>query len=151
MSTQPTLKDLGVTVHPSVIGNPANGYVKWEDSKEYVLGHGAPLLSPAGSMHSAVYSDYSQDSDERDLTQALSPEAVPALEEEEKALKTPAKKTILPADYDASSGNTPVGFEGTYREVNARCNTERPLVPGHTSSPRVPPGPFYVDTPPSCK
>ena len=56
MSTQPTLKDLGVTVHPSVIGNPANGYVKWEDSKEYVLGHGAPLLSPAGSMHSAVYS-----------------------------------------------------------------------------------------------
>ena len=143
MSTQPTLKDLGVTVHPSVIGNPANGYVKWEDSKEYVLGHGAPLLSPAGSMHSAVYSDYSQDSDESDLTQALSPE--------EKALKTPAKKTILPADYDASSGNTPVGFEGTYREVNARCNTERPLVPGHTSSPRVPPGPFYVDTPPSCK
>ena len=150
MSTQATLKDLGVTVHPSVIGNPATGYVKWEDSKEYVLGGGAPLLSPAGSMHSAVYPDYSEDSDESDLAQALSQEPVPALEQEEKVPETPAK-TVLPEGYDASSGHTPPGWQGTWQEVNARCWTPHPMVPGHTASPSVPPGPFFVDTPPSCK
>mgnify|MGYP003319386062 CR=1 FL=1 len=48
MSTQPTLKDLkelGITVHSSVIVNPANGFVKEEDSKENALEGGAPLLS----------------------------------------------------------------------------------------------------------
>ena len=156
MSTQATLKDLGDTVHSSVIGNPANGFVKEEDSKEYALEGGALLLSPTGSMHTAVYSDYSHDSDESDLAQALSAEAVRGLEEEEKAVKTPAKsKTVLPKDYDASSGHTPPGWQGTWQEVNARCWTPRPMVPawvpGHTASPSVPPGPFFVDTPPSCK
>ena len=61
------------------------------------------------------------------------------------------KVSVLPEEYDASSGHTPPGFEGTWRETNARCGTARPLVPGHISSPRVPPGPFYVDTPPSKK
>ena len=66
--------------------------------------------------------------------------------------KTP-KKTVLPegAATTRRSGHTPPGFEGIWRETNARCGTARPLVPGHTSSPRVPPGPFYVDTPPSKK
>jgi hypothetical protein len=64
--------------------------------------------------------------------------------------KTPTK-TVLPEEYDASTGNTPPGFEGTWRETNARCGTDRPFVPGHISSPRAPPGPFYVDTPTSKK
>ena len=59
------------------------------------------------------------------------------------------KKTVLPKDYDPS--NTPPGFEGTWREHNARLATDRPLVPGHTSTPSKWPGPFYVDTPPSFK
>jgi hypothetical protein len=53
------------------------------------------------------------------------------------------KVSVLPEEYDASSGHTPPGFEGTWRETNARCGTARPLVPGQTSSPHVPPGPFY--------
>ena len=61
------------------------------------------------------------------------------------------KKTVLPDDYDETSGNTPHGFEGTWREHNARLATDRPLVPGHTSTPSKWPGPFYVDTPPSFK
>jgi hypothetical protein len=48
--------------------------------------------------------------------------------------KTPTK-AVLPEEYDASSGHTPPGFEGTWRETNARCGTARHLVPGHTSSP----------------
>ena len=43
--TQPTLEQLGVTVHKSVVGNPATGYVTWEESKEFVLGQALP--SPA--------------------------------------------------------------------------------------------------------
>ena len=66
------------------------------------------------------------------------------------AMKKP-KKTVLPDDYDETSGNTPHGFEGTWREHNARLATDRPLVPGHTSTPSKPPGPFYVDTPPSAQ
>ena len=49
--TQPTLEQLGVTVHKSVVGNPATGYVTWEDSKEYVLGQKllpATAQQPAG-------------------------------------------------------------------------------------------------------
>ena len=49
--TQPTLEQLGVTVHKSVVGNPATGYVTWEDSKEYVLGQ--KLISPATAQQPA--------------------------------------------------------------------------------------------------
>ena len=68
-----------------------------------------------------------------------------------KAVAATPKKTVLPDDYDETSGNTPHGFEGTWREHNARLATDRPLVPGHTSTPSKWPGPFYVDTPPSSK
>ena len=62
------------------------------------------------------------------------------------------KKTVLPDDYDATSDNTPPGFEDTsWREHNARLATARPLVPGHTSTPSKWPGPFYVHTPPSFR
>ena len=101
-------------------------------------------VSPAGSTGTMQFSDNAgsesgEEQNLRDINAEL--ESVP---------KTP-KKTVLPKEYDASSGHTPPGFEGTFRETNARCGTARPLVPGHTSSPRVPPGPFYVDTPPSKK
>ena len=101
-------------------------------------------VSPAGSTGTKQFSDYAgsesgEEQNLRDINAEL--ESVP---------KTP-KKTVLPKEYDASSGHTPPGFEGTWRETNARCGTARPLVPGHTSSLRVPPGPFYVDTPPSKK
>lgn len=56
-------------------------------------------------------------------------------------------KTRLPEDYDASSGNTPPGWEGTWRQDNARLATARPDVPGHTHTPSKPPGPWNVDTP----
>ena len=49
--TQPTLEQLGVTVHKSVVGNPATGYVTWEDSKEFVLGQALP--SPATAQQPA--------------------------------------------------------------------------------------------------
>ena len=68
-----------------------------------------------------------------------------------KAVAATPKKTVLPNNYDETSGNTPHGFEGTWREHNARLATARPLVPGHTSTPSKWPGPFYVDTPPSSK
>ena len=68
-----------------------------------------------------------------------------------KAVAATPKKTVLPDDYDETSGNTPHGFEGTWREHNARLATDRPLVPGHTSTPSKWPGPFYVATPPSFK
>ena len=68
-----------------------------------------------------------------------------------KAVAATPKKTVLPDDYDETSGNTSHGFEGTWREHNARLATDRPLVPGHTSTPSKWPGPFYVDTPPSFK
>ena len=101
-------------------------------------------VSPAGSTGTMQFSDNAgsesgEEQNLRDINAEL--ESVP---------KTPTK-TVLPEEYDASSGHTPPGFEGTWRETNARCGTARPLVPGHTSSPRVPPGPFYVDTPPSKK
>ena len=101
-------------------------------------------VSPAGSTGTMQFSDYAgSESGEEQNLRGINAEL-------ESAPMTP-KKTVLPEGYDASSGNTPGGFEGTWREVNARCGTDRPLVPGHTSSPRVPPGPFYVDTPPSKK
>ena len=49
--TQPTLEQLGVTVHKSIVGNPATGYVTWEDSKEYVLGQ--KLILPATAQQPA--------------------------------------------------------------------------------------------------
>ena len=101
-------------------------------------------VSPAGSTGTMQFSDYagSESGEEQNLRGIKAElESVP---------KTPTK-TVLPEEYDASSGNTPPGFEGTWRETNARCGTDRPFVPGHTSSPRVPPGPFFVDTPPSKK
>ena len=94
--------------------------------------------SPAGSTGTEKFNDYPSSDEDAGAEQV------------EAATKTPAK-TVLPENYDASSGNTPAGWEGTYRQANARCSTDRPFVPGHTSSPRVPPGPFFVDTPPSCK
>ena len=95
-------------------------------------------MSPVGSMGTQGFADYPCDY----LSEGS--------DEAEAAPKTPkAKKTILPEDYDATSGRTPPGWEGTWRETNARCGTDRPLVPGRTSSPRIPPGPFFVDTPPS--
>ena len=66
---------------------------------------------------------------------------------EPEVLSVTPKKTVLPDDYDATTGNTPPGWEGSWMEVNARVNCDRPRVPGHTSSTSIPPGPFYVDTP----
>ena len=51
-------------------------------------------------------------------------------------------KTVLPADYDVTSGWTPPGWEGTWQETNARCNTSRPGVPGHSYE-----KPFCLATP----
>ena len=51
-------------------------------------------------------------------------------------------KTILPADYDPTSGWTPPGWQGTWRETSARCDTSRPGVPGHTYE-----EPFCLATP----
>jgi hypothetical protein len=99
----------------------------------------APCSSRITPVRPLTGSESGEEQNLRDINAEL--ESVP---------KTP-KKTVLPKEYDASSGHTPPGFEGTFRETNARCGTARPLVPGHTSSPRVPPGPFYVDTPPSKK
>lgn len=136
-----------MTVHKSVVGNPATGYVVWEESKEYVLAGNTPVTvdagkvptnlvgnaSPAGSAHTFDYPWYDSDAE------STSENGV-----------TP-KKTVLPEDYDATSGNTPPGFEGTWRQTNARVSTVRELVPGHTSTPSKAPGPFYVDTPPASK
>ena len=101
-------------------------------------------VSPAGSTGTAHFSAGGLESGgEEQILGAI-------VADLESVPKTPTK-TVLPEGYDASSGNTPPGFEGTWRELNARCGTDRPFVPGHTSSPRVPPGPFIVDTPPSKK
>jgi hypothetical protein len=101
-------------------------------------------VSPAGGTGTAHFlAGGSESGGEEQILGAI-------VAELESVPKTPTK-TVLPEEYDASSGNTPPGFEGTWRETNARCGTDRPFVPGHTSSPRVRPGPFYVDTPPSKK
>ena len=65
------------------------------------------------------------------------------------AMKKP-KKTVLPDDYDSETGCTPY-MPGDWRVLNWRVSCDRPLVPGHTSTPSKPPGPFYVDTPPSAQ
>ena len=69
------------------------------------------------------------------------------------AMKKP-KKTVLPDDYDSETGCTPY-LPGDWRVLNWRVSCDRPLVhalvPGHTSTPSKPPGPFYVDTPPSSQ
>ena len=98
-------------------------------------------VSPVGSTGTMRFADHLE-SESSDVLEPQSPAAAPM---------TP-KKTVLPDDYDATSDNTPPGFEDTsWREHNARLATARPLVPGHTSTPSKWPGPFYVDTPPSSK
>ena len=57
-------------------------------------------------------------------------------------------KTVLADDYKAETGCTP---HDDWRILNHRVNCDRPNVPGHTSTPSKPPGPFYVDTPPSSQ
>ena len=51
---------------------------------------------------------------------------------------------------DLPVGCTPY-LPGDWRVLNWRVSCDRPLVPGHTSTPSKPPGPFYVDTPPSSQ
>jgi hypothetical protein len=87
-------------------------------------------VSPAGSTSTAHFSaGGSESGGEEQILGAI-------VAELESVPKTPTK-TFLPEEYDASSGNTAPGFEGTWRETNARCGTDLPFVPGHTSSPRV--------------
>ena len=101
-------------------------------------------VSPVGSTGTAYFTDTLS---EHDFGKEPLKESTKA---KEVAPKTP-KKTVLPDDYDATSGRTPHGFEDTWRQQNARLATARPLVPGHTCTPSKPPGPFYVDTPPPSK
>ena len=132
--TTPTKKMGMADTSPGTVANAAQA-----------AGINPGTVSPMGSTGTEKFGDYLSESGDEAEGGLSNDKAVVGV-----APKTPAK-TVLPDDYDASSGNTPAGFEGTWREVNARVNTTRDLVPGHTSSPRVPPGPFYVDTPPSAK
>ena len=68
--------------------------------------------------------------------------------EEQPAPKTPPK-TILPDNYDASTHRSP-DSPGWFR-VSLRVARAHPDVPGATSTPSVPPGPFCLATPTSEK
>ena len=97
-------------------------------------------VSPAGSTGTAHFSAGGLESGgEEQILGAI-------VADLESVPKTPTK-TVLPEGYDASSGNTPPGWEGTWRQDNARLATARPDVPGHTHTPSKPPGPWNVDTP----
>ena len=50
-------------------------------------------------------------------------------------------KTVLPKDYDPTTGWKPLHAEH-WHVANARVNCDRPGVPGHTFD-----KPFYLDTP----
>ena len=97
--------------------------------------------SPVGSTGTEKFADYLESESSDIGEQQLSPVKV-------EPQKTP-KKTVLPFDYDGSTGNTP--HQEGWRVTNHRVNYDRRNVPGHTSTPSKPPGPFYVDTPPSSK
>ena len=96
-------------------------------------------VSPVGSTGTAYFTDTLS---EHDFGEEPLKESTKA---KEVAPKTP-KKTVLPDDYPSSTGCTPYD---DWRILNHRVNFVRPDVPGATSTPSKPPGPFYVDTPPS--
>ena len=87
-------------------------------------------VSPARTAH---YTDGSSVGDEDLLADVMAAEASP--------VKQTPPKTVLPKDYDPTTGWTPHGAEG--RQVsNARVNCDRPGVPGHTFE-----DPFCLATP----
>ena len=86
--------------------------------------------SPARTAH---YTDGSSVGDEELLANVMAAEASP--------VKQTPPKTVLPKDYDPTTGWTPLGAEG-WQVSNARVNCDRPGVPGHTFE-----DPFFLATP----
>ena len=68
------------------------------------------------------------------------PNQAPPKEMPDHEAETPPT-TVLPADYDATTGTTPLGAEG-WQVTNHRVNFKRPKVPGHSAV-----KPFCLATP----
>ena len=96
-------------------------------------------MSPVGSTGTEKFADYEEsecgEEQEQDLDVNTLPKQMP-----EKEPETPAK-TVLPEDYNATTGLTPSGFEG-WQIAHLRVNCDRPNVPGHSLK-----RPFCLETP----
>ena len=117
---------------------------------------GQANASPVGTEHFASYASSEAPSEVGNVMawqwpprQALPPvwwdpngppNQGPPKEIPEHEAETPPK-TVLPADYDATTGTTPLGAEG-WQVTNHRVNFKRPKVPGHSAV-----KPFCLATP----